>query len=323
MNFEELNQAEIAAAIKSQGDNKQQNPFLQKIDMSFIDREQGVDGIDYYRVLDGIDEKITAKLYDDLIPANFSEEEREEKADFQGFYAKDSESDARRENLNIVAMQGDKFVGLLTGMAFHKSKLGYFDYLVVDESVRSKKIGSKIFQAGKKLLKSVAQEHGYDHENLAVFLTVEKEDSTMNLDKGQDPRKRLAFYDRQNCVRVKGMPCLVPGIVDSETGEQKPPLDCFDWLVSGVNRDFKDGEMVMDRATALQYNADNIDLQYDDIHGRAAEETETYAMVQKSLANEIRAESLFEKPEKLRQPLSEEKQQPRYQYIGDNMMLKI
>ena len=320
MKFDELKPTDIAAGIKAQ-DNKMQNPFLQKIDMSFIDREQGVDGIEYFRVLDGVDQNITAQLYDDLIPANFSEDEREEKADFQAFYEKDPESDARRENLNIVAMQNGKFVGLLTGMAFHKSKLGYFDYLVVDEAVRSKGIGSKIFSAGKKLLKSVAQQHGYDNENLAVLLTVEKPDSTMNLDKGQDPRKRLAFYDRQNCVRVSGMPCFVPGIVDTQTGEQKPPLDCFDWLLSGVNRNFKEGEVVMDRATALQYNADNIDLQYDDVQERPAEETETYAMVVKTLGNKICAENLFVKPEKFRQPLSEQQnQKEHYQYIGDLMM---
>lgn len=317
MKFEELTQADITAAIKTQGDNKQQNPFLQKIDMSFIDRENGVEGIDYYRVLDGIDKKFTAKLYDALIPNNFNEDEREEKADFQAFFEKDPESDDRRENINLVAMQGDEFIGLLTGMAFHKSKLGYFDYLVVDNKIRNRGIGSKIFSAGKKILKDVAQQYGYDHENLATFLTVEKPDSTLNLGLGQDPRKRLAFYNRQNCVRVKGMPCYVPGIVDTQTGEQKPPLDCFDWLVSGVNRDFKDGEVVMDRATALQYNADNIDLQYDDIHGRPAEETETYAMVEKTLGNKICAENLFEKPEKLREPASE---QQRNQSLSDGMM---
>lgn len=290
MKFEELKQ------------NDQQNPFLQKIDMLFIDRENGVDGIDYYRVLDGISSEISAQLYDDLIPDNFSEDEREEKADFQAFFEKDADSDARRENLNIVAMQNGKFVGLLTGMAFHKSKMGYFDYLVVDEAVRSKGIGGKLFKAGKHVLKDVAQQHGYDHDDLAVLLTVEKPDSTMNLDKGQDPRKRLAFYDRQGCQKVNGMPCYLPGIVDTETGEQKPPMDCFDWLIAGVNRNFKEGEKIMDRATALQFNADNIDMQYDDPQGRDAEETEVYAMIEKTLGNEIRTENLFDKPEKLKTP---------------------
>ncbi len=300
MNFEELKPADISAGIKMQDDINNQNSNLQKIDMLFIDRDFGVDGIDYYRVMDGVDAKVTAQLYDDLIPANFSEDEREEKADFQAFFEKDPDSDARRENLNIVAMQGDKFVGLLTGMAFHKSQLGYFDYIVVDEAVRCKGIGGKLFQAGKALLKNVAKEHGYDHEDLAVLLTVEKPESTMNIDKGQDPRKRLAFYDRQNCQRVSGMPCYLPGIFDSQTGEQKPPLDCFDWLIAGVNRNFKSGEKVMNRATALQFNADNLDCEYTDVQGRAAEETEVYAMVEKTLGNEICAESLFGVREKLR-----------------------
>lgn len=269
------------------------HPLLQKIDMMFMDRGAGVDGIDFYRVLDGISPAVTAQLYDDLIPSNFSEEEREEKADFQVFFEKNVEADARRENLNLVAIQNGKFVGLMTGMAFHKSKMGYFDYLVVDETVRSKGIGGKLFQAGKHLLKDVAVQHGYDHENLAAFLTVEKEDSTMNLEKGQDPRKRLSFYHRQNCQRVSGMPCFVPGITNSETGEQKQSLDCFDWLVTGVNRNFKEGEIIMDRATALQFNADNLDLQYTDPDGRLAEDTETYRMVEQTLSNEIGVEDLF------------------------------
>lgn len=293
MNFEELKQDDILNIIKN--DKPDQIPFLQKIDMSFMDKGAGVDGIDYYRVMDGIPSAITAQLYDDLIPNNFNEEEREEKADFQAFFDKDPESDARRENLNIVAVSNGKFVGLLTGMAFHKSKLGYFDYVVVDESVRSKGIGGKLFQAGKRLMKSVAQEHGYDHDDLAVLLTVEKPDSTMNLDKGQDPRKRLSFYDRQNCQRVGGMPCYLPGIVDSETGEQKQPMDCFDWLITGVNRNFQEGEIVMDYATALQFNADNLDMEYTDLQGRVAEETETYQMIKNSLSNEISAENLFAK----------------------------
>ena len=273
--------------------------YLQKIDTTFLDRDHGVACVDYYRVLDGIDPKITAEIYDDLIPANFSEDEREEKADFQSFFEQDPDSDARRENLNIVAMHDGRYVGLLTGMAFHQSKMGYFDYLVVDSKMRSKGLGGKLFQVGKSLLKTVAKEHGYDREDLAVLLTVEKSDSTMNLDKGQDPRKRLAFYERQGCQRVAGMPCYVPGIVDSETGKQKPPLDCFDWLIAGVNHKLKPGEIVMDRATALQFNADNLDCQYTDPQGRTAEETETYALVKQSLATEICAANLFDSQQEL------------------------
>ena len=293
MGFEDLKQSDIVDMIKN--DKIEEIPFLQKIDMSFIDRGAGVDGIDYYRVLDGIPDVISGQLYDDLIPNNFNEEEREEKADFQAFFDKDPKLDARRENLNIVAVSNGKFVGLLTGMAFHKSKVGYFDYVVVDEAVRSKGIGGKLFQAGKRLMKGVAQQHGYDHPDLAVLLTVEKPDSVMNLDKGQDPRKRLSFYDRQNCQRVGGMPCYLPGIVDSETGEQKQPMDCFDWLITGVNRNFQNGEIVMDRSTALQFNADNLDLEYTDPMERDAEETETYKMIEQTLGNEIYAEDLFTK----------------------------
>lgn len=324
MKFEDLKQDDIVNEIKANNTVVNKNAYLQKIDMLFLDKDYGVDGIDYYRVLDGIDANVTAKLYDDLIPDNFSEDEREEKADFQAFFEKDPASDARRENLNIVAMQNDKFVGLLTGMAFHKSKLGYFDYIVVDAAVRSKGIGGKLFQAGKKLLKSVAQQHGYDHDDLAVLLTVEKPESTMNVDKGQDPRKRLAFYDRQNCQRVQGMPCYLPGIIDSQTGEQKPPMDCFDWLIAGVNRNFVANEKVMDRATALQFNADNIDCEYTDVQNRMAEATETYDLISKNLANEITVDNLFEKPEKLRAPLSEKQNsQDRYLYVGDNMMMRM
>lgn len=266
-------------------DELEQNPFLKKIDAS--------DGVDFYRVIDGIQRKFTAQLYSDLILNNFAKEEREEKSDFQAFFEKNANNDARRENINIVAVSNNKFVGLLTGMAFHKSKSGYFDYLVVNNSVRGKGIGRKIFQAGKALMKSIAQRHGYDNDDLAVLLTVEKSDATMNLDKGQDPRKRLAFYARQNCQRVIGMPCYVPGILDAKTGKQKPPIDCYDWLISGVNRNFQNGEIVMTHTTALQFNVDNLDLQYTDPQGRLTEDTETYKKIEENLSDKIYVENLL------------------------------
>ena len=269
-----------------------ENPYFQRIDISIVSSQSNDFSIEIYRIIDGISPEITAQLYDELIINNFNKEEREEKKDFQAFYEKIPELEERRENINIVAVSNSKFVGLLTGMAFHKSKLGYFDYLVVDESVRSKGVGGLLFQAGKLILRNIALEKSYTNDNLAVLLTVEKPDATMNLDKGQDSKKRLAFYNRQNCKRVSGMPCIVPEISNSETGEQKPAIDCYDWLIAGVNRDFQDGEVVMDRETALKFNIDNIDLQYDN-HGLKAEETETYKKILSSLENVIYVEDLF------------------------------
>jgi ribosomal protein S18 acetylase RimI-like enzyme len=228
---------------------------LEKIDMSFLDTDKGIDDVEYFRVLDGADKEITARIYDDLIPANFAEDEREEKADFQAFYEKDEESDERRENINLAAICNGKFVGFMTGMAFHKSGLGYFDYLATDEEYRSHGIGTKLFSAGKKILKDIAGQHGYDNDELAALLIVEKEDSTMNLDKGQDPKRRLHFYERQGCKKVSGMPCIVPGILDTETGEQKPPLiGVYNWLAAPVNRDFGSSEPWISRDRALQLN---------------------------------------------------------------------
>ena len=268
----------------------QQNRWLQKIDMSTSDKSNS---IQLYRVLDGIDSEFTSQLYDDLILNNFAEEEREEKTDFLTFFEHDSKLDSRRENINIIAVSNNKFVGLLTAMAFHTSQLGYFDYLVIDESVRGKGIGSKIFQAGKQIMKQIAQNKGYDHNNLAVLLTVEKENSIMNLSKGQDPHKRLKFYENQNCKRVGGMPCFVPGIYDTENGHVKPPIDCYDWLISGVNRNFNNGEILMDRDTALQFNIDNLDLQYTDAQDRPATETDTYKKIKITISDTIYAEDLF------------------------------
>ena len=164
----------------------------------------------------------------------------------------------------------------------------------IDESVRKNGIGRKLFYIGKQLLKNTAQEHGYDNDNLAVLLTVEKQDSTMNLDKGQDSTKRLKFYKHQNCKRVSGMPCIVPGICDSKTKEQKEEIEEYDWLIAGVNRNFQDGDVVMDRETALMFNLDNLDLQYTDLLDRPAEETETYKKIEESLGEKIYAESLFQ-----------------------------
>ncbi len=267
-----------------------QNSCLQKIDMSLISDKN--DNIQLYRVLDGINSDFISQLYDDLILNNFAEEEREERADFIDFFESNSMLDSRRENINIIAVSNNKFVGLLTAMAFHKSKLAYFDYLVVDESARSKGVGSKIFLAGKLLVKNIAQKHGYDHEKLAVLLTVEKEESTMNLSRGQDPRQRLRFYENLNCKRVGGMPCFVPGIYDAE-GREKPPIDCYDWLISGVNRNFNNGEILMDRDTALQFNIDNLDLQYTDAQDRPATETDTYKKIKETISDIIYAEALF------------------------------
>ena len=269
-----------------------QNSCLQKIDMSLISDKN--DNIQLYRVLDGINSDFISQLYDDLILNNFAEEEREERADFIDFFESNSMLDSRRENINIIAVSNNKFVGLLTAMAFHKSKLAYFDYLVVDESARSKGVGSKIFLAGKLLVKNIAQKPGYDHEKLAVLLTVEKEESTMNLSRGQDPRQRLRFYENLNCKRVGGMPCFVPGIYDAENGrEKKPPIDCYDWLISGVNRNFNNGEILMDRDTALQFNIDNLDLQYTDAQDRPATETDTYKKIKDTISDTIYAEDLF------------------------------
>ena len=267
-----------------------QNSCLQKIDMSLISDKN--DNIQLYRVLDGINSDFISQLYDDLILNNFAEEEREERADFIDFFESNSMLDSRRENINIIAVSNNKFVGLLTAMAFHKSKLAYFDYLVVDESARSKGVGSKIFLAAKHLVKNIAQKHGYDHEKLAVLLTVEKEESTMNLSRGQDPRQRLRFYENLNCKRVGGMPCFVPGIYDAN-GREKPPIDCYDWLISGVNRNFNNGEILMDRDTALQFNIDNLDLQYTDAQDRPATETDTYKKIKETISDIIYAEALF------------------------------
>ena len=272
-------------------DDLLQNSYLQKIDMSLISDKN--DNIQLYRVLDGINSDFISQLYDDLILNNFAEEEREERADFIDFFESNSMLDSRRENINIIAISNNKFVGLLTAMAFHKSKLAYFDYLVVDESVRSKGVGSKIFQAGKQIMKQIAQNKGYDHNNLAVLLTVEKENSTMNLSKGQDPHKRLKFYENQNCKRVGGMPCFVPGIYDPENEREKPAIDCYDWLISGVNRNFSNGEILMDKDTALQFNIDNLDLQYTDAQDRPATETDTYKKIKDTISDIIYAEDLF------------------------------
>ena len=273
-------------------DNLEKNPYFQRIVMPLESSVISKDYVEFYRVIDGASTEITAQLYDDLIIDNFNEKERDSKKNFQAFYEKIPELEERRENINIVAVSNSKYVGLLTGMSFHKSKLGYFDYLVVDETVRSKGVGGHLFQAGKLILRNIALQHGYNNDNLAVLLTVEKPDATMNLGKGQDSKKRLSFYNRQNCKRVCGMPCIVPEISDTETGEQKPAIDCYDWLIAGVNRDFQDGEVVMNHETALKFNIDNIDLQYNN-HGIKAEDTETYKKVLASLDNEIYAEALF------------------------------
>ena len=265
----------------------QKNPFLQELDFCLSN-----DDIQFYRALDGISLDITSKLYDDLILPNFAADEREEKMDFQAFYENVPENDIRRENINIVAVANGKCVGLLTGMAFHNSKFGYFDYLVIDKSVRNKGVGGKLFQAGKQVLKKIAQQQCYDNDDLAVLLTVEKPDATLNLDKGQDSKKRLAFYERQNCKRVSGMPCIVPEISNTETGEIKPAIDCYDWLIVGVNRNFQNGEIVMDRETALKFNIDNIDLQYDN-HGLKAEDTEAYKKIAAVIENKISAVDLM------------------------------
>lgn len=259
----------------------QQNPCLQQI---VIDSDNS--DIKLFRVLDGIQPAFTETLYTNLIIPNFAEDEREEKNDFQAFYSKNPSIDSRRENINIIAISKGICVGLLTGMAFHNSKLGYFDYLVVDESSRSKGVGGIIFQAGIQVLKTIAQKYGYDNANLAVLLTVEKPNASLNLDKGQDSKKRLSFYERQNCKRVGGMPCIVPEISDTTTGIQKPAIVCYDWLIAGVNRKFQNGEIVMDRETALKFNIDNIDLQYDN-NGLKAEDTKTYKEIIASLENKI------------------------------------
>ena len=109
----------------------------------------------------------------------------------------------------------------------------------------------------------------------------------MNLSKGLDPHKRLKFYENQNCKRVGGMPCFVPGI------REKPPIDCYDWLISGVNRNFNNGEILMDRDTALQFNIDNLDLQYTDAQDRPATETDTYKKIKDTISDIIYAEALF------------------------------
>lgn len=264
-----------------------QNPYLQIIDCKNANSE-----IKLFRVLDGIQPAFTEQLYNNLIRNNFAEDERENKKDFQAFYSKNPAVDSRRENINIIAFSNGKCIGLLTGMAFHNSKLGYFDYLVVDNSERSKGVGGILFQAGKSILKNIAIKNGYNHDKLAVLLTVEKPEATLNINNGQDSKKRLAFYERQNCKRVIGMPCIVPEISDTTTGEQKPAIDCYDWLIAGVNQDFQNGDIIMDRETALKFNIDNIDLQYDN-HGLKAEETETYKNILSSLENVIYVEDLF------------------------------
>lgn len=264
-----------------------QNFYLQQIDCNNDNSE-----IKLFRVLDGIQPGFTEQLYNNLIINNFAEDEREEKNDFQAFYVNKPEINSLRENMNLIAISNGKCIGLLTGMAFHNSKLGYFDYLVVDNSERSKGVGGILFQAGKSILKNIAIKNGYNHDKLAVLLTVEKPEATLNINNGQDSKKRLAFYERQNCKRVIGMPCIVPEISDTTTGEQKPAIDCYDWLIAGVNRDFKSGEIIMDRETALKFNIDNINLQYDN-HGLKAEETETYKKILSSLENVIYVEDLF------------------------------
>ena len=115
----------------------------------------------------------------------------------------------------------------------------------------------------------------------------------MNLSKGQDPHKRLKFYENLNCKRVGGMPCFVPGIYDIENGHEKPPIECYDWLISGVNRNFNNGELLMDKDTALQFNIDNLDLQYTDAQDRPATETDTYKKIKDTISDIIYAEALF------------------------------
>lgn len=88
------------------------------------------------------------------------------------------------------------------------------------------------------------------------------------------------------------MPCIVPKISDTTTGEQKTAIDCKDWLIAGVNQDFQNGGIIMDRETALKFNIDNVDLQYDN-HGLKVEETETYKKILSSLENVIYVKDLF------------------------------
>ena len=269
------------------------NPFFRKIDMTtIINGGSEQDNVTYYRVLDGISPEITSMLYNELIINNFNDDECEDETDFQAFFVKNLEKDNRRENINIIAVKNDNCIGLLTGMAFHKSELFYFDYISVKQSTQNKGIGSNLFIAGKMLVRQIAQKHVYDNSNLAILLTVEKSNSTMNSNKGQDTQKRLIFYKKHNCMKVIGMPCFVPGIYNSKTGKQKKPMECFDWLICGVNRIFKNDEIVMNREKALQFNADNLDLQYADPKGRPAENTETYKKIEKTISSKIYAKAL-------------------------------
>lgn len=268
------------------------NPFLIKIDMSPIMSNSETSCVNYYRIMDGVSPEITAILYE-LIITNFNDEECENESDFQDFFAKNPKKDIRRENINIIAVRDGECIGLLTGMAFLKCDLFYFDYISVKQSTQSKGIGSNLFNAGKMLVKQIAQKHGYDNTNLAILLTVEKSNSTMNSDKDQNSQKRLMFYKKHNCLKVIGMPCYVPGIYNTKTGKQKKPMECFDWLICGVNRNFKDNEIVMDREQALLFNADNLDLQYTDPKGRAAEDTETYKRIKNNLDSIIYSSNIL------------------------------
>lgn len=49
----------------------------------------------------------------------------------------------------------------------------------------------------------------------------------------------------------------------------------------------------MDRDTALQFNIDNLDLQYTDAQDRPATEIDTYKKIKDTISDIIYAEALF------------------------------
>ena len=109
----------------------------------------------------------------------------------------------------IIAVEGDKLLGLSFFKYYAQAELGYLWYIAVDESTRGSGIGTKLYRATLDALIRAARGSGGRIKGL--IFEVERLDSEAHPMFG-DPIRRVKFYERLGARLILGYDYWQPPI---------------------------------------------------------------------------------------------------------------
>lgn len=202
-----------------------------------IDIKSTIKNIKFYRIEEFTDQNqmqkfmpLLEQIYKQGVKpgANFADGEVEQMEDYIGLWFLGKKSEMRK--INLIAMDGDKVVGVANMIATEHSHSGNLDVLAVDKDYRGYKLGKSLYNAEKKALKEFTKQNNWT-EDPFIGIPVEKRGSILTDDATESIKSntRADIYDKLGAYESN-----IPGNQPPVPGTEEEITD-FGWRIDLID----------------------------------------------------------------------------------------